>query len=148
MTPNASSQFVLLLQSDLDVLTLWNIDWKLMFNEMNILWCPSFPMPLPIIVIPRRSISSTGYPSPHVTNKKTLEYIIVIIISSNLSWSHHISCKDNFQSLQKYYVCSVTHLHHLTTSPPRKALHLPDTISTYLWIPSLETTPTKRHQPN
>ena len=72
------------LQSDLDALSLWSTNWKLMFNETNVL-CFLLPlMLLRIITIPSWSISSTDSLSPHVTNKKTLVYLY-------LSWSHHIS---------------------------------------------------------
>ena len=36
MTPNASGLFILhMLQSDLDIMSLWSTDWNLKFNEMK-----------------------------------------------------------------------------------------------------------------
>ena len=67
----------ILLQSDLDALSLWSTNWKLMFNETkySLLSITSRASPDHNDTGTFTEYFINGLPSPHVTNKKTLVYL-------------------------------------------------------------------------
>ena len=90
MTLNVSNQYVphvhdcILLQSDLDVLSSWIGNWKVMFNETK---CS-----LLSIVI---SMSAEQNDYQYLINNLSIPFNqqidLGITVSSDLSWPHHIS---------------------------------------------------------
>jgi hypothetical protein len=90
MIPNASGLFVLhttiiiiLLQSDLDILSLWSTDWKLKFNETKCSMLSVFSHAYHGDTQTEYHIN--GLPISPCNQQKDLG----ILKSSDLSWSHH-----------------------------------------------------------
>ena len=87
LRPIHSPQDHILLQSDLDALSLWSTNWKLMFNETKCSLLSITPHASPDHNDTFTEYFINGLPISPCNQQKDLG----ILISSDLSWSHHIS---------------------------------------------------------
>ena len=87
LRPICCPQDRILLQSDLDVLSLWSTDWKLLFNETKCSILSIISRVSPDHSDPQTEYFINGLPISSCNQQKDLG----ILISSDLSWSHHIS---------------------------------------------------------
>lgn len=87
LRPICSPQDHILLQSDLDVLSLWSTDWKLMFNETKCSIMSIFSHASPDHSDPQTEYLINGQAISSCNQQKDLG----IQISCDLSWSDHIS---------------------------------------------------------